>query len=191
MKKLKNLSIPILAILLLAISFFIDKQVLFLFSNIRNPFFDLIMNLITNFGSLFVALFLIPTLFSLREKKFNYTIYLWAAFFSSIIISFLLKLIVLRPRPLTSSSFFWILNYSFPSMHTLVAFAALPILDREFPKLRVFWILFAFFVAVSRLYFSFHYLSDVIAGALIGYGIGLLFINLEQKYKIIKKVYKK
>ena len=76
-------------------------------------------------------------------------------------------------------------------MHALAAFAALPILDKEFPKLRVFWILFAFFVAVSRLYFSFHYFSDVVAGALIGYGIGLLFINLEHKYKIIKKVYKK
>ena len=149
------------------------------------------MNLITNFGSLFFALFLIPTLFSLREKKFNYVIYLWAAFFSSIIVSFLLKLIVLRPRPLISSSFLGILNYSFPSMHALAAFAALPILDKEFPKLRVFWILFAFFAAVSRLYFSFHYFSDVVAGALIGYGIGLLFINLEQKHKIIKKVYKK
>ena len=191
MKKVKNTIILILAISLLIISFFIDNQILFLFSNLGNSFFDLIMDWITNFGSLFFALFLIPTLFSLRERKYNYVFYLWTVFFSSVVVSFLLKIIVARPRPLSSSYFFGILNYSFPSMHALVAFAALPILDREFPKLRAFWILFAFFVAVSRLYFNFHYFSDVVGGALIGYGIGLLFINLEQKYKIFKIVFKK
>lgn len=191
MKKVKNTIILILAISLLIISFFIDNQILFLFSNIGNSFFDLIMDWVTNFGSLFVVLFLIPTLFSLRERKYNYVFYLWTMFFSSAVVSFLLKFIVARPRPLSSSTFFGILNYSFPSMHALVAFAALPILDKEFPKLRAFWILFAFLVVVSRLYFNFHYFSDVVGGALIGYGMGLLFLNLEQKYKIFNKVYKK
>jgi len=103
MKKVKNTIILILAISLLIISFFIDNQILFLFSNLENSFFDLIMDWITNFGSLFVVLFLIPTLFSFREKKFNYIFYLWMVFFSSAVVSFLLKFIVARPRPLIMS----------------------------------------------------------------------------------------
>jgi len=191
MKKIKEVSILILAVLLVIIAFFIDDRVLFLFENIGNSFLDLTMMWVTNFGSLFVVLFLIPTLFSLRERKFNYVFYLWFSFISSVVVSFALKAIFARARPLETINLTGILNYSFPSMHALVAFAAIPILDREFPKLRLFWILFAFFVAVSRLYFNFHYFSDVVAGALIGYGIGLLFIKLEQKYNIFKFVKKK
>jgi len=191
MKKIKEVSILILAVLLVAISFFIDSRVLFLFKNLGNSLLDAPMVWITNFGSLFVVLFLIPTLFSLRERKFNYVFYLWFSFISSVVVSFILKVIFARARPLETINITGILNYSFPSMHALVAFAAIPILDREFPKLRLFWILFAFFVAVSRLYFNFHYLSDVVAGALIGYGIGLLFIKLEQKYNIFKFVKQK
>lgn len=191
MKKLKDIAIPILALLLLITSFYMDNGVMNLFTNARNSILDIPMRWITNFGSLFFVLILIPSLFSLRERKFNYIFYLWAAFFSSVIVSFILKFTAARPRPLSNISFSGIFGYSFPSMHALVAFAALPILDREFPKLRVFWILFAFFVAVSRLYFNLHYFSDVVAGALIGYTIGLLLTNLEQKYKIFGKVHKK
>ena len=190
MKKLKNIIILFLAILLLTISFFIDSRVQSLFSNTRNHFFDFFMAIITNFLVLFFVLFLAPALFLLRRRKFNYVFCLSLSFISSVFFSLILKLVIARSRPL-SGAFFGILNYSFPSMHALVAFAALPILDREFPKLRVFWISFAFFVAVSRLYFSFHYFSDIVGGALIGYAAGLLFINLEQKYKIFKRVYKK
>jgi undecaprenyl-diphosphatase len=187
----KDKIILVLAVLILVISFFMDDKILFLFGNVRNSFFDLSMAWITNFGSLFFVLFLIPTLFSLRERKFNYVFYLWLSFISSIVASLLIKYIVARPRPFEINYLFGLLNYSFPSMHALVAFAAIPILDKEFPKLRTFWILFAFSVAVSRLYFNFHYLSDVVVGALIGYGIGLLFINLEQKYNLYKIVKKK
>jgi undecaprenyl-diphosphatase len=47
----------------------------------------------------------------------------------------------------------------------------------------VFWLGFAILVAFSRVYFGVHYLSDVIAGAFIGYLIGYLAMNLEEKYK--------
>ena len=189
-KKKERILIIAAALFLLLISFFINNKAAFLFANARNYFFDIALNWITNFGSLFFVLFLIPTLFSLREKKYNHVFYLWISFLFSVIISLLLKFIFASPRPL-EGNFIGILNYSFHSMHALVAFAALPILDKEFRKLRVFWILFAFFVAVSRLYFNYHYLSDVVGGAFIGYAAGLMFLNLEQKYNIFKKVYKK
>ena len=57
-------------------------------------------------------------------------------------------------------------------MHAMVAFAAIPILDKEFSKLKWFWIIFAFLVAFSRIYFEAHFLSDVVFGAFFGYFIG-------------------
>lgn len=191
MKKLKNILIIILAVTMLIISFFIDKHINFLFGNLRNFNFDFILGFITNFMILVIILFFVPTLILLKNKKFNSIFYLWISFFTSVFVSFILKLMIARPRPLDINSFYGILNYSFPSMHTMVAFAALPMLDKKFQKFRIFWILFAFFVAVSRLYFNFHFLSDVVAGALIGYSIGLLLVNLEQKYNIYDKVNKK
>ncbi len=191
MKKLKYTIMLILAVYLLILSFLIDRNVLFLFENARSAFFDPIMLWITNFGSLFVVLFVIPSLFSYRGKKFDYMFYLWATFFFSFVTAFILKGLIMRPRPLAGIEFASAINFSFPSMHALVAFAAIPILDREFPKLRIFWILFAFFVAVSRLYFGYHFFSDVVGGALIGYMIGLMFVNLEQLSKKFKTVNKK
>src|SRR3990167_2133422 len=164
MKKTKEIIILALGILLLAASFFIDSSILSLFSNARNRVFDIFMMWITSFASLFVVLFFIPTLFLYREKKYNQMLFLWLSFFSSVGILFFLKLIVARARPLESIAYAGLLDYSFPSMHTLVAFAALPLVDKKFPKLRLFWILFAFFVGISRLYFSFHYPSDVVGG---------------------------
>lgn len=191
MKKVKGASILILAILLFITSFYIDSNIVTLFANTRNSFSDIFMRWFTNFASLFVVLFFIPTLFLYRDKKYSQLFFLWFSFFSSVAVSFFLKLIVARARPLESIAYAGLLDYSFPSMHTLVAFAAIPMLDRNFPKLRLFWVLFAFFVSLSRLYFNLHYLSDVVAGALIGYAIGLLFINLEHKYKINKINHKK
>jgi len=94
-----------------------------------------------------------------------------------------------RPRPTVEMLYpllGWV-DYSFPSMHAMVSFAALPILDKEFPKLRWFWAVFAVLVALSRVYFKVHYLSDIVFGAAIGYLIGLIVMRIEQKYGIFKK----
>ncbi len=190
MKKIKNLLIIIFALTTLIISFFIDKQINFLFGNLNNTFLDFMLSIITNFSFLLIVLYIIPTIFLIKNKKTNQFFYLWLTFFASFIVSFILKVMVARPRPL-NNTFIGFLSYSFPSMHTLTAFAALPLLDNKFPKLRIFWILVVFFIAVSRIYFNFHFLSDVVAGAIIGYGIGLLLVNLEQKFNIYNKVYKK
>ena len=68
-------------------------------------------------------------------------------------------------------------------MHAMVAFAAVPILNREFPKLNWFWIVFALLVSFSRLYTNVHFLSDVVFGAFSGYFIGIFVIKVEVKYK--------
>jgi undecaprenyl-diphosphatase len=186
-----NIKLFVLGIILLTISFFLDKKIFDLVEITKNSFFDIITNWVTSFITVFVILIFITTLFLWEEKKREYIPVLWLSFISSILISFILKLIVARARPVAGLYYpLTALNYSFPSMHTMVAFTALPILDKEFPNFKWFWLIFAILVAFSRVYTGMHYFSDVVFGALVGYFVGLLFIFLEEKYHLFDKFFK-
>ncbi|MBW2976739.1 phosphatase PAP2 family protein [Candidatus Woesearchaeota archaeon] len=184
----KKTSILAFGILLFLLSLALDRNISSIAALMQNPAFDVVFGWFTDFINVFVILILITTLFLFEEKKREWIFPLWLSFALSVSASFLLKLIVARPRPSVDliSSLFNALNFSFPSMHAMVAFAAAPILDREFPKLKWFWIVFAVLVAFSRVYFNFHFLSDVIFGAFAGYFIGVFVIYLEEKYKPFK-----
>ena len=126
---------------------------------------------------------------------------LWLTLFLSVGISFIFKLGVHRLRPFQQgivpilpflekgSHLIW--NFSFPSFQSMLAFCAIPILAKEFPKFKYVWIVFAGLVAFSRVYFGLHFMSDVLTGGLIGLILGWIVINLEDKYKFGEKIYKK
>jgi undecaprenyl-diphosphatase len=59
---------------------------------------------------------------------------------------------------------------SFPSGHTITAFATCLALGYFIPRLRWPLLLLACLVGVSRVVISAHYASDVVAGAAIGFG---------------------
>ena len=82
-------------------------------------------------------------------------------------------------------------DYSFPSTHTTSAFSVLPVLDKQFRKLQFFWIFFSIMIAISRIYLNEHYLSDIVAGAILGYVIGYYLLKLEQKHGFAKKLFQK
>jgi undecaprenyl-diphosphatase len=64
-------------------------------------------------------------------------------------------------------------KYSFPSGHTITAFAiALPV-GICYPELQVWLFVAALLIASSRIILGMHFLSDVIAGALIGSALGI------------------
>ncbi len=186
MKKLSNLLLLAIGISFFFISLFLDRNTQYLISLIKNNLFDIIFGWFTNFINVFVIFILITTLFLWEEKKREWIFPLWFSFLISIMLSYIIKITILRPRPIEISQILTGLNYSFPSLHAVVSFAALPILNNEFPKLKFFWVLFAFLVAFSRLYFNLHFLSDVIFGAFLGYFIGIFVARIEEKYRPFK-----
>jgi len=188
MKKSKGTIILITGILLFFISYAFDMQINLFFKNVRFLFFDAVFSVITNFGVVVLIMLIIPSIiFYNKNKKSVYL--LWLAFIISVILAFIIKLIVLRQRPIGAFNypFINIINYSFPSMHAMAVFALLPLLLKFLPKRKNFWIGFAFLVGFTRIYLGFHFPSDVVFGALFGYFIGAYLLDLHEKGKLWKK----
>ena len=61
---------------------------------------------------------------------------------------------------------------SFPSGHSMATFAVAAVLAVRFPKVRWLVILWALIVSVSRLFRASHFLTDIVAGAVLGVLIG-------------------
>jgi len=79
-------------------------------------------------------------------------------------------------------------SFSFPSSHAVNNFAAAFFFYRLFPNLKWILISVAALMAFTRPYVGVHYPSDIIAGALIGSGIGYLFsyiaLKIESYFKL-------
>jgi len=65
-------------------------------------------------------------------------------------------------------------QFSFPSGHTMMAFAVAIPLSLFYPTLSIGLLFCALSIAISRILLGMHFLSDVVAGALIGTGLGYL-----------------
>jgi len=199
MKKREVLFISIIIIFAILCFFYFDVGISQSFENIRNYFLtDLFMG-ITYVSSGVIIFFILTSLFLWKENKRKWILPLWITLALSAVVSFLLKIAIQRPRPyqievvssLLEEASHNIWNFSFPSFQAMLAFCAIPILSKEFPKLKNIWIIFAVLIALSRVYLGVHFMSDILIGGLIGYFLGYLLINYKRKNKFWEKVYKK
>lgn len=94
------------------------------------------------------------------------------------ITSFLwLKRVTHRKRPCQVEPHCWANllppdQFSFPSGHTMTAVALAVVVSLFYPALMVGVVFCAISIAVSRILLGMHFLSDVLAGALLGASIG-------------------
>lgn len=100
----------------------------------------------------------------------------------------LLKNLVARPRPCWINPDVSLLvampkDYSFPSGHTLHCFIAATVLMCYDRRLGIPALGMALLVSFSRLYLYVHFPSDILAGALLGTGIGLLAVFAAEKIR--------
>ncbi|MGE4131179.1 MAG: phosphatase PAP2 family protein [Bdellovibrionales bacterium] len=94
-----------------------------------------------------------------------------------------IKSVVERPRPFENpQTQQWLRKIgqahgpSFPSNHAANCFAGACVLSWYFRRRRLYFYSFAAAVAVSRVFLGLHYPSDVLAGSLLGWGVGMLAI---------------
>ncbi|MBN2453914.1 phosphatase PAP2 family protein [Candidatus Woesearchaeota archaeon] len=173
-----------LLIALAAASFFLDQPVLRFAESIQHEHAVYFMSWFSHIGTLIVVLLFMTSFFMFEEKKTKWIKVVWLSFLAAFIITAILKPLFGRLRPAEYAIGAGFMFYSFPSAHTAIAFSLIPVLDREFPKLKWFWLAFAVFIGASRIYLGAHYLSDVVFGAVLGYLIGKFFVRLEEKKKL-------
>ena|SRR3989344_2177078 len=175
----KEWSFLVIAGFMLLIAFIFDNQILNFIIENRISTLNIFMIPLSYIGSL-IAVSIITTILFILYKKYSNLKKLWITLFSIVIITYVLKFVIHRARPLVET-LIQTSGYSFPSGHATAVFSVLPLLDKEFPRLKYVWIIFAFLVLFSRVYLGVHYPSDVIAGAILGYLTGNLIIYIQDR----------
>ena len=103
-----------------------------------------------------------------------------SAALSGVLLFLLLKRVFHRPRPCELEPHCWahILppdKFSFPSGHSITAFAVAIALGTSYPAFQIPLLVVAISIALSRIMLGLHYLSDVVAGAILGSALGVMF----------------
>lgn len=156
---------------------------------------------------IFIWIILFLYLILIEEKKDKrFIFYFIASLLISSLLVFSMKNLIKRPRPyyqspitshqppITNSQLritnYKLLNYptdySFPSGHATISFAAAGILAFFDKKRKKYFYLIAIVIGFSRVYLGYHYFSDVIIGA----GIGWLISAAISKINIINAKFK-
>ncbi len=158
----------------------IDRQLANLLYTFRSPESVLFFLWVTFLGnSLVVAVFtVITTVLLWLWRRRRYILPLWLAIIGSIIVTFIGKLSLHRPRPDGLIPVYVEHSYSFPSSHATLAVAFYGFLIYCWWRSLKRWtykinLLFAGLVLIiligfSRLYLGVHFLNDVLSGYLLG-----------------------
>lgn len=169
----------------------IDMNVRNWFLLVRDDELILFFKLVTMLGN---WQFIIPTTvilsiyFFYKKNLQRHLATLWVTIISAGIITFALKIFVARPRPIDG---LLIENdFSFPSGHATIAMAFFGVLiyvvsthTHSFRGRQIcifIAVTLIFLIGVSRLYLGVHYLSDILAGYLVGLFALLLGTHLYQ-----------
>lgn len=163
----------------------LDNAVSSFIISIRSPELTNTMNIITNISGSY-ALIVFTTLFIILIKKKKYPLAITINLIAVFITSQLAKAIVERDRPLdmlVSAP-----GYSYPSGHSMVGLAYFSFLSylviKYIPNkivkiiLPIVFTITILLVGFSRIYLGVHYLSDVLAGFLLGAIYLIIFINI-------------
>ncbi|MGH7832499.1 MAG: phospholipid carrier-dependent glycosyltransferase [Candidatus Binatia bacterium] len=174
---------------LLLLSFWLDESVRDLFTVRHGSWLDSVMEAASAYGSggflalLATLLFILG--FLLKKPAWSNTgvVCLGALLASALVVQLAKHLLGrARPRLLEPASTFVGPSLSagiagldsFPSGHAITTFALAGLLARTFPRGRIFFYSVALVISFSRIYLGAHFISDVVAGAVLGTLIGYL-----------------
>lgn len=181
-------------------SFFIRIQILHLLDPIAPKLFSLdkFFSFFSFLGnSIFIWIVIVILLLIFEERKNPgiskrdiafVTIFTFSLLTAILTSQIIIKSIVKRPRPCTLYGQlayyqpgykppFCPKDYSFPSSHATIAFAAATVITAFDKKRRWFHFAIALLISLSRIYLGYHYFLDVTAGALIGWAISFIILK--------------
>jgi len=167
-----------------------DIQLLFLINHgLANPFFDVLMPVLTFQGYLLVGPFLLYALYRGATGRDGSGKTFLTAAIAAVVISLVsaaladlacswLKDVAARPRPCQALEGVRLIvscprSFSLPSSHAATSFAFITpyfVLARRFilAGWRVYLLMLASLISLSRPYLGVHYPSDIVAGAVLG-----------------------
>jgi undecaprenyl-diphosphatase len=154
----------------------IELQILQALAQLRTPYTVEAARALTEIGSFFLIPVYIVTLYIVGKKTSSYMLGLGSFLTGGIV--YCLKLLIARPRP--PVAVLDVVTPAFPSGHTAAAFLTAVVLGKHFPREKRWFLGLASLVGFTRLFLGVHYLSDVLVGGLIGWGIGELVVKNEE-----------
>lgn len=158
----------------------LDVSLFYLINHLSHSFIlNIFFGIFTLVGYLGIIWFVIGFYIYFKEKKRGRGLLfsLATAELLSIFVEVVIKNMVGRLRPqfvlpgvLVPFDFYH--SFSFPSGHAVISFAAAYVLSKTLPKRKWFFYSLAVIISFSRIYLGKHFPSDIVAGAIIGLGIG-------------------
>lgn len=166
--------------MVLEYAFQLDQTLLSFLQELHSPLLTEFFLQVTDVGSLTFIALLVAGLVLL--DRYDAAILTTVGVIAAGGITYATKYIVGRSRPEVAGQFLTspISSYAFPSGHATLSFVTATILASRFPQLR--WLLYgtAILIALSRLYLGVHFLTDVVAGAVLGVIVGQLIIRYKE-----------
>jgi len=145
------------------------------------PLLDLFFKAITYFGHPAPWIIIAAWLFWIgKEKK---SLMVASIILFSGVVTGALKMVIARPRPegiliLEHDAY----GYSMPSGHSTLAAAMYSFFEKKVkPYERALFLALVLLTVISRMYLGVHYLTDVLAGLLLGYLIGKAALAFEKR----------
>ena len=160
--------------MLQAISAFDSAAMLFIQEHIRCGVLTPIMIFFTTLGEAgMVWLLLSAVLLCFKKTRRTGFLLLLSVAICYVINDWMIKPVVGRPRPFLAMEGLVALTkapgeLSFPSGHTCASFAAALALTKCWGKRGAWFYILAVLIAVSRPYVGVHYVTDIVAGAIVG-----------------------
>lgn len=194
-------SLVFFVICILFVTFLSKKELHLLINSWNSPFGDRVFRYLTYFGDGLTVILLVPVIAYIRRKKWVKCIYIGlATCLGAGLVAQFFKKVVFKgsPRPVSyfpEESLHLVEGVrihhwnTFPSGHTASIYALMLFCVFLFPAHRGFQVLcavFAFLVALSRVYLSQHFLEDIIGGMVLSM---LLFFPIIKSFYIKSEEY--
>lgn len=161
----------------------------FINHNLANPFFDILMPVLTwlgNAGAVWVVMGLLAFFLGGKKGRRVAVMIFIAVIISDLTTEVALKKLIMRPRPFNTLSQVRTLvakpgSFSFPSGHAAVSFTVAMVMAHNYRNSAGLFFLLALGIAFSRIYVGVHFPLDVLGGIVIGLILGLILIANQTK----------